>query len=86
VRAKYIFLILSGICAVAGFTAGDSPYLELGRPLAAILFGLFLITMVFEKESDLYDEQLGIKSRPLKSSENSGREVTENPNLAHAPT
>ncbi len=33
-------------------------YLDLGRPMAAIFFGLFLITTVLEKESDLFDQQL----------------------------
>ncbi len=58
-RAKHVFLILTGITAALGFMAGDSIYLDLGRPLAGIFFGLFLITAVWEKESDLLDEQLG---------------------------
>lgn len=56
-RAKHVFLILAVVSATFGFTAGDSPYLEVGRPLSGIFFGLFLITTVLQKESDLYEEQ-----------------------------
>jgi hypothetical protein len=87
VRAKHIFLILTAISAVLGFTAGDSMYLELGRPLAGIFFGLFLITMVLQKESDLYDEQLATvpTSRPARpTAKKSDREVAANPALTTA--
>jgi len=60
-------------------------YLDLGRPLAGIFFGLFLITTVLQKESDLLDEQLAtanpVKSRVTKKSD---REVAANPALTRA--
>jgi hypothetical protein len=86
VRAKHIFLILTAISAVLGFTAGGSMYLELGRPMAGIFFGLFLITTVLQKESDLYEQQLApaSTSRPARAKQKSDREVAANPALTTA--
>jgi hypothetical protein len=86
VRAKHIFLVLTAISAVLGFTAGNSMYLDLGRPLAGIFFGLFLITTVLEKESDLLDEQLAAAqpAKPARPTKQSDREVAANPALTIA--
>jgi hypothetical protein len=87
VRAKHYFLILTAVCAVIGFTSGDSIYLDIGRPLAGIFFGLFLIATIFEKESDLLDEQLGIArtTEPLVE-EDPSSEAIANATLTHAPS
>ncbi|MGZ4962998.1 MAG: hypothetical protein ACXWIU_05515 [Limisphaerales bacterium] len=84
-RAKHVFLILTVVSAVLGFIPSDSMYLDLGRPLAAIFFGLFLITMVLEKESDLLDQQLATANTSAgRVSKKSDREVAANPALTHA--
>jgi len=55
---KYIFLTVSLIAFAIGFSdARPSVWFYMGRPVGAILFGLFLIAQVLEKESALYDEQ-----------------------------
>lgn len=57
-KPKYIFLTLSLIELAIGFSnARQNAFFYLGLPVGAILFGLFLITQVLEKESALYDEQ-----------------------------
>jgi hypothetical protein len=88
VRANRIFLILTLVCAMFGFTAGDSMYLELGRPFAGIFFGLFLITTVLQKESDLLDEQLGLaktaEPEPPTEKSESDADVPTDPELSHA--
>jgi hypothetical protein len=57
-KPKYIFLTLSLIELAIGFSnAQQNAFFYLGLPVGVILFGLFLIATVFEKESALYDEQ-----------------------------
>ena len=57
-KPKYIFLTLSLIELTIGFSnARPNAFFYLGLPVGAILFGLFLIAQVLEKESALYDEQ-----------------------------
>jgi hypothetical protein len=57
-KLKYIFLTLSLIELTIGLSnARQNVFFYLGLPVGAILFGLFLITQVLEKESALYDEQ-----------------------------
>jgi hypothetical protein len=57
-RPKYIFLTLSLIELTIGLSnARQNTFFYLGLPVGAILFGLFLITQVLEKEMALYDEQ-----------------------------
>jgi hypothetical protein len=55
---KYIFLTLSLVEFAIGFSEfRPNTFFYLGRPLGAILFGLFLIAQMLEKESILLDEQ-----------------------------
>lgn len=86
VRAKHYFLILTAVCAVVGFTSGDSIYLDIGRPLAGIFFGLFLIATVLQKESDLLDEQLGIAPASESVVEDESTEMAAHPTFTHAPS
>jgi uncharacterized membrane protein YtjA (UPF0391 family) len=60
---KYIFLTVSLIAFAIGFSDAQATTLfDLGRPVGAILFGLFLIVQVFEKESALLDEQMAAEA------------------------
>ena len=55
---KYAFLSLSLMEFAIGFSnARPNVFFYLGLPLGAILFSLFLIFQLMEKESALYDEQ-----------------------------
>ena len=55
---KYVFLSLSVLEFAIGFShARPVVLVDLGLPLGAILFILFLISQLLEKESALYDEQ-----------------------------
>jgi hypothetical protein len=55
---KYAFLSLALIEFAFGFSnARPNIFFYLGLPLGAILFSLFLIFQLMEKESALYDEQ-----------------------------
>jgi hypothetical protein len=57
-ESKYSFLVLAVIALAAGFiNAQTSFWIYLGLPVGTILFGLFLVTRVLEKEWALYDEQ-----------------------------
>lgn len=57
-KLKYILLVLSLIELAVGFSdARPNTFFYLGRPVGTVLLGLFLITLVMEKESALYDEQ-----------------------------
>jgi hypothetical protein len=58
VKPKHIFLALSVIAISIGVSAGGNIYLDVGLPIGVILFGLFLVATVIEKESALYDAQL----------------------------
>ncbi len=55
---KYGFVGLSLLAFAIGFShARSNVFFDLGFPLGAILFILFLVTQLLEKESALYDEQ-----------------------------
>jgi uncharacterized membrane protein YtjA (UPF0391 family) len=55
---KYTFLTVSLIALAVGFSGAQANAIfYLGRPVGAILFGLFLVTQVLEKEWALYDKQ-----------------------------
>lgn len=56
-KLKNIFLALSLSAFAVGFNSGDSIYLGVGLPVGAILFMLFMIFNLLEKESALLDEQ-----------------------------
>ncbi len=57
-RLKHIFLTLSLIELTIGFSnAWQNAFFFVALPVGAMLFGLFLIAQILEKESALYDEQ-----------------------------
>ena len=56
-KLKHIFLAASLVAFAIGFKSGDSVYLGAGLPAGAILFGLFMIFSLLEKETALLDEQ-----------------------------
>ena len=57
-KLKKILLTLSLIELAVGLSnARPNAFFYLGLPIGAILFGLFLIVTVLEKESAIYDEQ-----------------------------
>jgi uncharacterized membrane protein YciS (DUF1049 family) len=88
---KHIFLALSLIELAIGLSnARPNTFFYLGLPVGAILFGLFLIAQVMEKESAVYDEQkrstaLSSESREVRQRPLSlRREVAHNPSLTTA--
>jgi hypothetical protein len=90
-KPKYILLTFSLIELAIGLSnARQNTFFYLGLPVGAILFGLFLIAQVMEKESALYDEQrrataLSSKSREVRQRPLSlRREVAHNPSLTTA--
>ena len=56
-KLKYLFLAISLIAFAVGFNSGDSVYWGIGLPVGAILFCLFMIFSLLEKEVALFDEQ-----------------------------
>jgi hypothetical protein len=88
VKAKHIFLALSVITTSVAISAGGNIYLDVGLPLGMILFGLFLVATVMEKESALYDAQLAEQTpKPSRHAKRSNKEVAaNNPVLTHAPS
>ncbi len=90
---KYIFLALALVEFAIGFSdLRPTTFFLLGRPLGAILLGLFLVAQLLERESALLDEQNRAAAqaqnepirnpRPLKNSRN---EVATHPvpTMAH---
>jgi len=68
---KYIFLTVSLTGFAAGFSGMQPAILsDMGRPVGAILFGLFLIAQVLEKESALLDKQLAAEKSQRASTPN----------------
>ena len=58
IKTKKIALTLSLIAFAIGFSdAGESTFWYMGRPVGAILFAVYMIFMVLEKESLLLDKQ-----------------------------
>jgi uncharacterized membrane protein YtjA (UPF0391 family) len=84
---KYIFLSLSLIELAVGFSdARPTTFFYLGRPLGTILFGLFLIAQVMEKESALYDEQRRAAQPSQKLPEVPEQPISTRREVAHAPS
>jgi hypothetical protein len=62
-KCRYILLALSCVAPAAGFShARPGVVFDLGHPLGATLFGLFLIPLVLGQATALYDKQ----TRPLE--------------------
>jgi hypothetical protein len=89
-KPKYIFLTLSLIELTIGLSnARQNTFFYLGLPVGAILFGLFLIFQVLEKESALYDEQnraaeLARNPGKIRQQPSSIRQEAANPALTMA--
>jgi len=69
-KLKHICLTISLLAFTVGFSAGDSIYRGVGLPIGAILFGLFMIFSVLEKEVALLDGEQSVGSAPRDSAEN----------------
>lgn len=68
-KLKNIFLAASVLGFAVGFNSGDSVYLGAGLPFGAILFGLFMVFSVLEKETALFDKQISIQRANQGSSQ-----------------
>jgi hypothetical protein len=85
-QPKYIFLTFSLIALAVGFSdARPAVFFYLGRPVGAILFGLFLIAQVLEKESALYDEQKRAPEPTRKTGEIRKQPLSIQKEMAHDP-
>jgi hypothetical protein len=68
-KIKNIALTISLVAFAVGFSdAGESMFWYMGRPMGAILFGVFLIFMVLEKESLLLDDQQLAANKEIEES------------------
>jgi hypothetical protein len=68
-----------------GFSdAQPNIFFYLGRPIGTILFGLFLIAQMMEKESALYDEQ-NLATEPSKPWDVRQQAASSRQKSAHAP-
>lgn len=84
-KLKHILLGLSFALVGVSFLT-TSIYLDAALPVGTILFGLFMVVTVMEKENALYDEQLGHATAPAKAQKarKNFREVAANPVLTRA--
>lgn len=73
---KNIALAVSLLAFAIGFTDADESLFYLGRPVGSILFAVFMIFTVLEKETDLLDEQTKASDNEIKiSADNSAPSV-----------
>ena len=57
-KPRFVFLALSMVELLIWFVlGGSSTIVVLSLPMAAVLFGLYLIFQMMEKETELYDQQ-----------------------------
>ena len=83
---KHILLALALITLAAGFSdARPDNIFYLGRPVGAILFGLFLIAQVLEQESAMYDEQSRAPEFARKPRELRQQSFSVQQEVAHYP-
>jgi len=86
IKPKYMFLTLSLIELTVGFSnAGQNAFFYLSLPVGAILFGLFLVAQVLEKESALYNEQKCAAEALGGTQKAQARPVSTQPKVAHDP-
>jgi hypothetical protein len=68
-KVKNIALAISLISFAVGFSdGGESTFWYMGRPVGAILFAVFMIFRVLEKETALLDEQQRDAKREIEKS------------------
>jgi hypothetical protein len=72
--------------AVGFSDARPTTFFYLGRPVGVVLLGLYLITMVFEKESALYDEQNRAAHPEQKPAEDRKHSSPSRQEAAHDPS
>lgn len=66
-KVKNIALAISLIAFAIGFSdGGESMFWYMGRPVGAILFAVYMIFMVLEKETALLDEQQCAAKKEIK--------------------
>lgn len=84
-KLKHILLALSVTGLIVG-SVSNSIYLDVGLPIGSILFGLFMVVTIMEKESALYDEQLGHSHKPARAGKgcNFSKEQSAGSVLTHA--
>ncbi len=78
-KSKYILLTGALVSfAVSALDLGSTVLVDMGRPVGAILFGLYMIAQVLEKESAILDEQLAEEKAHQNAAKNSrGRNLQE---------
>ncbi len=85
-KSKYIFLIAAIMALAVGFSnVPGNETIYLGVPVGTVLFGLFLITQVLEKEWALYDEQNRAPVLARQSCPTAQRPSTIPQEVAHHP-
>lgn len=73
-KLKNIFLTTALIAFAVGFSdVGESVFWYLSRPVGAILFMLFMIFTLLEKEAALFDDQNGSPNREPKNHSNASK-------------
>ena len=83
---KYIFLALSLIALAVGFSdARPAIVFDPGRPVGAILIGLFLMALVLEQELALYDEPTRTPELARKPGEFREQPLSIRQEVAHNP-
>jgi hypothetical protein len=85
-KSKHILLALSFIALAIGFSdARSGNIFDLGRPVGAILFGLFLVAQVKEQETALYDEQTRTPELARQLGEFQAQPLSIRQEVAHDP-
>ena len=80
-NVKKIALAISLFAFAIGFSdAGETIFWEMGRPVGAILFAVYMIFMVLEKETVLLDEQQSVAKHEIQKSPRDRSEPQKNSN------
>jgi hypothetical protein len=70
-KIKNILLVLSLATFAIGFSdLQENLFFWMGRPVGALLFGIYMIFVVLEDATNLYDQQETEKSAALDSGKN----------------
>lgn len=89
-KLKNIILTLSLAAFAVGFSdLRENAIFWLGRPVGALLFGIYMILLVLEGATDLYDKQEAQKTTAPGIDKNSARtkkHSAKNPVLTTAPS
>jgi hypothetical protein len=86
IKPKYIFLTLSLVGLTLGLgNVGHNVFFYEALPAGSILFGLFMIAQVLEKESALYTEEQRARETSPESGKNAKKHFNLQPEVAHNP-